>query len=107
MVQKWRKKPVVIEAIQWSGENKLEILAFCGRYAEIWTPEDTDETICEIHTMEGIMTASVNDYIIKGLIGEFYPCKPNVFEKTYDLVEVEKPSALEHDNDIRQHFVNK
>ena len=107
MVQKWRKKPVVIEAIQWTGENKLDILAFCGRDAEIWTPEDSDETICEIHTMEGIMTARVNDYIIKGLIGEFYPCKPNVFEKTYDLVEVKKPSISEAEDDYREHFVNK
>jgi len=103
MVQKWRKKPVVIEAIQWSGENKLDILAFCGRDAEIWTPEDSDETICEIHTMEGIMTARVNDYIIKGLIGEFYPCKPNIFEKTYDLVDAKKP-IWESEDDGREPF---
>jgi hypothetical protein len=105
MVQKWMKKPIIIEAIQWSGENKLEILAFCGSWAEIWTPEDSEETICEIHTMEGIMTASVNDYIIKGVHGEFYPCKPSIFAKTYDLVKELKPSSPS--NDLREPFFDK
>lgn len=106
MVQKWRKKPVIIEAVQWTGENHLEILAFCKEFAEIWTPVDTDETICEIHTLEGIMTASINDYIIKGIHGEFYPCKPSIFAKTYDLVEEPKQATSSND-DIREHFIDK
>ena len=101
MVQKWRKKPVVIEAIQWSGENKLEVLAFCGTWADIYNDAENDETICEINTMEGIMIASVNDYIIKGIHGEFYPCKPSIFAKTYELV------VLPNIEDNREAFLNK
>jgi hypothetical protein len=101
MVQKWRKKPVVIEALQWTGENKLEVLAFCGTWADIYNDAESDETICEINTMEGIMTASVNDYIIKGVNGEFYPCKPSIFAKTYELV----PYSNMEDN--REAFFNK
>ena len=58
MVQKFRKKPVVILALQWDGENKLEMLAFCGVYAKIFDIED-DKLALQIVTLEGIMDASV------------------------------------------------
>ena len=80
MYKKYRKKPVIIEAIQWNGKNLSEIDNFMGRIVE------NKETILVIHTLEGDMEASIGDYIIKGLNGEFYPCKPNIFAKTYEEV---------------------
>lgn len=77
---KYRKKPVVIEAVQWNGKNNSEILSFAKGASYI-----IDDLI--INTLEGRMKASVGDYIIKGVNGEFYPCKPDIFEKTYEKVE--------------------
>lgn len=83
---KYRKKPVVIEAIQFVGtdENKIELCHFIGVYNYYI---DEDENLV-IKTLEGNMKASVGDYIIKGVNGEFYPCKPDIFEKTYELAEM-------------------
>ena len=78
---KYRKKPVVIEAVEFI--NSADIHEFCGEYAR----EPVGETFMEIITLEGIMKASLGDYIIKGINGEFYPCKPDIFEKTYEKVE--------------------
>lgn len=83
MIKKYRKKPVEIEAIQWNGKNATEVAEFTrgtDRYIEV-----ENDKIVRIQTLEGIMTASLNDYIIKGVKGEFYPCKPDIFEQTYDL----------------------
>ncbi len=89
MIQKYKKKPVEIEAIQWTGENTKEIFLFGLKQ------EFTEETIDEIKlpsgelyimTLEGTMIASKGDYIIKGIKGEFYPCKPDIFLATYDKV---------------------
>lgn len=81
---KYRKKPVVIEAIQWRGTNQTEILHFMG-YTNAGTNDDGTRFLL-INTLEGIMTASQDDWIIKGVDGEFYPCKPDIFEKTYEEV---------------------
>lgn len=78
---KYRKKPVVIEAIRWTGENEKEIFDFVGLSAFI---NGFGELVIE--TMEGFMISAGGDYIIKGVNGEFYPCKPDVFEKTYEGV---------------------
>jgi len=80
---KYRKKPVVIEAIQFNGRNSADIHEFCGEFVR----EPVGEEYLEIVTLEGIMRAQHGDYIIKGVKGEFYPCKPDVFEQTYELVE--------------------
>ena len=80
MSKKYRKKPVVSEAIQWVGNNLSEIDNFIGRTV------DNKETTLVIHTLEGDMEASIGDYIIKGVNGEFYPCKPDIFDKTYEEV---------------------
>ena len=80
---KYRKKPVVIEAIQWTGGNANEVTAFLGSAA--WW----DAIGPVITTLEGELHTSVGDWIIKGVAGEFYPCKPDIFEKTYDLAEIE------------------
>ena len=57
---------------------------FCGDNIEITTTKDSKSLI--IHTLEGDMSASIGDFIIKGIEGEFYPCKPDIFEKTYDCI---------------------
>ena len=90
---KYRKKPVVIEAIQWNG-NTTEIKTFCKDKCS-YSVEDSawevgkgvphEELI--IHTLEGDMKARRNDYIIQGVNGEFYPCKPDISEKTYEPAE--------------------
>lgn len=79
---KYRKKPVVIEAVQWTGENQMEIDKFCGMNA-VWSE---NKKMFLVLTLEGAMLASVSDYIIKGINGEYYLCKPDVFEKTYEKV---------------------
>ena len=77
---KFRKKPVVIEAIQWKGDNLKELLLF--------NPDITIKNLYDllIDTKEGMMTCTLNDWIIRGIVGEFYPCKPDIFEQTYDPV---------------------
>ena len=84
---KYRKKPVVIEAVQFTGENPAEIVAFAGSAAHDIYQLGEGRCSLVIHTLEGEMKASAGDYIIKGINGEFYPCKPDVFEKTYEVAE--------------------
>ena len=82
---KYRKKPVIIEAIQYTGDNYNEICDFVGK--ELKTPLIQYQPLeIMIETLEGNMVAQVNDFIIKGVHGEFYPCKPDIFEKTHELV---------------------
>lgn len=87
MIKKYRKKPVEIEAIQYIGNNVEEVEEFVGnqllRYNN--TQEENDYSL-GIPTLEGIMKASVEDYIIRGVRNEFYPCKPEIFRITYDEV---------------------
>ena len=85
MIKKYRKKPVVIEAICFTDEYKDIAFNFvtCNKYPSF----DSDGRPClRIQTLEGEMTATLGDFIIKGVNGEFYPCKPDVFEKTYEEV---------------------
>ena len=83
---KFRKKPVVIEALLWTGGNLDDVMAFCCGDA---TYEQMASGVAAviIKTLEGQHVASVGDWIIKGVNGEFYPCKPDIFEKTYEVVE--------------------
>lgn len=80
MNKKYRKKTVTIEAIQWLGTNLSEIDDFVGGSIA------NKGTTLVIHTLEEDMEASIGDYIIKGVKGEFYPCKPDIFAKTYEEV---------------------
>lgn len=80
---KFRKKPVVIEAVQFNGKNTADIHEFCGECAR----EPVGENYMEIVTLEGVMKASAGDFIIKGINGGFYPCKEDIFRKTYEPVE--------------------
>lgn len=103
MIKKYRKKTVTIEAIQLTGKNHIEVLAFINNesYAEALKEYDRcfpnklhrdmyegiikREGFC-IETLEGNMKAKIGDYIIKGINGEFYPCKSDIFDKTYEEV---------------------
>lgn len=83
---KYRKLPVVIEAVQFqdNAESIQELTAFMDGLVRIGY-EDNDNPVLKIDTLEGEMKASVGDYIIKGVNNEFYPCKPDIFNKTYEL----------------------
>lgn len=82
---KYRKKPVVIDAVQINGDNDDELLAFLSEHVVPFEMIGDHELV--IHTLEGDMLAQPLDWIIKGVKGEFYPCKPDIFEATYDPVE--------------------
>ena len=102
---RYRKKPIEIEAIQFTGDNEYEIADFMhlpvtalqmsvdavlridGDYRE--------NTHIHIPTLEGTMTANYGDYIIKGVKGEFYPCKPDIFEETYESMDRQKLPNVE------------
>ena len=88
MIQKYRKKPVVIEAIQYLGlENMCDIQEFVGDSLTIHADEINSVFTLVIHTLVGDMKVDFNDYVIKGANGRFYPCKPDIFEKTYEKVD--------------------
>jgi hypothetical protein len=81
MVKKYVKKPVVIEAVRFL--NSADVHEFCGDKVK----EPIDKDYLEIETLEGVHKATKGDYIIKGIKGEFYPCKPDIFEATYEEVK--------------------
>ena len=85
-MQKFVKKPVVIEAIQYDGTNITEIETFVREKLPTIITSDLGAQLV-ISTLEGDMKVTKGDYVIKGIKGEFYPCKQDVFEKTYDVVE--------------------
>lgn len=86
---KFRKKPIVIEAIQFTGKNCFDIFDFIGRRELRFNLElqNTDHPV--IPTLEGDMCASPGDWIIKGIAGEFYPCKNEIFLNSYEPVKDE------------------
>ena len=86
-VKKYKKKPVIIEAIQFvdDAERITEISDFIGDDFSI-DYSKKEKPVLKINTLEGVMTASEGDYIIKCVKGEFYPCKPNIFDNTYEEV---------------------
>jgi len=94
MIQKFRKKPVVIEAIQFNNLNHDEINSFVGKKlkTEIESTAAYEAGVAPpvssmtIETIDGNMKAMPGDWIIKGIKGEFYPCKPDIFQNSYELV---------------------
>lgn len=88
---RFRKKPVVIHAVKWDGENVDDILSHGNSGPRPSWGDDfkvnTRTKEVEILTLEGTMKASVGDWIIRGVKGEFYPCKPDIFEATYELAD--------------------
>lgn len=92
---KYRKKPVEIEALAWDGKNHRDMFNFLGGAdseplrisgENFYIDHGKVEGGLMIKTLEGEHKATVGDYIIKGVNGEFYPCKPDIFKKTYDQV---------------------
>ena len=91
--RRFRKKAVVIDAIRFTPENIEECVTFCaisvsatgGQFS--FGRDKTGSVAIVIHTLEGDMVASENDWIIRGIKGELYPCKPDIFEATYELAE--------------------
>lgn len=86
MIKRYKKKPVVIEAVQWLGDNFEVINEWSG--GQVDYKHSTTGSI-SVKTLEGVMWANRGDYIIKGVKGEFYPCKPDIFAATYDEVKPE------------------
>lgn len=86
---KFRKKPVVIEAMKFDGENAGDVMNWAHRAL----PPEANSIVrfdlggLSIRTLEGYLHASPGDWIIRGIKGEFYPCKPDIFEATYERVE--------------------
>lgn len=87
---KYRKKPVEIEARQWDGteEDANQIIDWVSQDGQVAVYETFPEPpYILIQTLEGVMSALPHDYIIRGVKGEFYPCKPWIFKETYEAVE--------------------
>lgn len=80
MIKIAQKKPIQVKVLQWDGNNKREMMSFC-------TFCSIDNGVLKISTLEGVMTAKIGDYIIKGVNGEFYPCDKEIFEKTYSILD--------------------
>lgn len=91
-MKKYRKKPVVIEAVQWVGKNLRDATEFIEEHnlpfpASIGTYYDGQGAGLVIPTLEGAMIATCGDFIIRGVQGEYYPCKTDIFEATYEAVD--------------------
>jgi hypothetical protein len=104
---RYRKKPVKIEAILWTGENQREMFDFLtdGKKVDDYMTASGDTFYIDhnkvkgglvIKTLEGEHIASIGDYIIKGVAGEFYPCKPEIFEQTYETLEPVTSEGIEN-----------
>ena len=102
-MQKFVKKPVVVEAIQYNGINITEVESFVGaKLPSVWL--SVEDTQLVIPTLEGDMKVSKGDYIIKGIKGEFYPCKPDIFKSIYNLVEDNNGILSEGEKRVRTTF---
>lgn len=88
----YRKRPVTIEAWQLTEANAYAVSVWCGGMMRFDRHGGQARTVrgVEIETLEGVMCASIGDYVIRGVQGEFYPCKPDIFAATYEpVVEVD------------------
>ena len=84
------KQPVTVEAMQFTGDNWRECYQFMSNEPLWFTQDDWGRDEISIQTLEGTMKAKVGDYIIKGVAGEFYPCKPEIFQTTYAKITREE-----------------
>ena len=80
---KFRKRPVIIEALQFDGANGWDICDWAPGMV-VYAPQPEPHLL--IQTLEGSMTGNPGDWIIRGVAGEYYPCKPDIFEHTYEPV---------------------
>lgn len=81
MIKQYQKKPVTVFAVKWDGTNLQEVLSFTNNKAMM-----KNDTLI-IPTLEGTMAAEVGSYVIKGVKGEYYPCREDIFEDTYEEVK--------------------
>jgi sulfite reductase beta subunit-like hemoprotein len=81
MIKTYRKLPVVIHAIRLTAENGYRVVGFVGSSAR-----EVANGMIKITTLEGVMIANIGDYIIRGVAGEFYPCKTEIFRATYEAI---------------------
>ena len=90
-MKRYRKKPVVIEAIQFKDlDDYLNICEWIDNDGDTLSAKEVVEfrsPIMLVNTLEGVMAADKGDWIIRGIKGEYYPCKPDIFSKTYELIE--------------------
>ena len=89
---KYRKKPVVVEAMKLTDENRDEVQDWIRMHVDnacmcLSGRDCAGNSTLHIQTLEGMMTATIGDYIIKGVQGEFYPCNPDIFMQTYEAIE--------------------
>lgn len=84
-MKKYRKKPVIVEAIQWDGKNVKEIFLFCDAYMI-----GDNMYMKDVQNNDQDFRLDLNDYIICGVNGEYYPCKPDIFKNTYEEVKNEQ-----------------
>jgi len=94
-MKKYIKKPVEVEALQWTGFNPTEMEEFAGDNITVEYSDAAYEAgagpitaTITIHTLEGDMKVKQEDYIIKGVKGKFYPCRKDIFEQTYEEVKL-------------------
>ncbi|HEM2809903.1 TPA: hypothetical protein U0616_001712 [Streptococcus suis] len=80
---RYRKKPVIVDAVRWNSKNYFDVIRLTGRKDIRFF----DDGSCIIPTLEGNVVAQKGDYIIKGVRGECYPCKPDIFTETYERVD--------------------
>jgi len=93
MVKKYRKKPVVIEALQFTDDNKSECMIFLDGN---W---DNTLSYPNVKTLNGVVRISPGEYIVKGVSGEFYPCAAEIFEQTYDVAPFAKYTTQEKNDE--------
>ena len=86
-MQNYRKKPVVIQAVQYNENNMIPLTSMLQEQNVNNQSIGVDDGIAWIDTLEGRMTISDGDWLIRGVNGEYYPCKPDIFEKTYELID--------------------
>lgn len=89
MTLKFRKKPVVVEATYWNGtrDDAQRIVDWVlSEGGVVATLQQENAHVLEIYTLEGTMKVGIGDWVIKGVKGEFYPCKPDIFAETYEPI---------------------
>jgi hypothetical protein len=92
-VTHFRKRPVLVEAIQWTGSNIIDVMAFMSPQEPVYVNNlshmkfSNADDLVGIQTLEGLVVASKGDWIIRGVAGELYPCKPDIFKATYEGVD--------------------
>lgn len=83
----FRKKPIEIEAMQFTNKSKDQVFNWIAGTRHHADFDEKHTPILKIETLEGVMTANIGDWIIRGIAGEYYPCKPDIFEATYEAID--------------------